>query len=311
MAKVLVTDDVHEMMIANLKRNEYEVDYRPGISLKEVHNIIHEYTGMIINSKIIAHEDLLSKAKKLKFIGRLGSGLEIIDLHYAKAKGINVHSAPEGNRNAVAEHALGMLLSIANNLVKGNREVKSFHWDREGNRGFELEGKRVGIIGFGHTGSSFAKKLTGFNLEVLAYDKYKSNFASDLSFVKECTLEQVLEECEIISLHLPLTSETRYFVNEDFMRRWKHPLVLINTSRGNVINTKVLIQALDTGKLQGAALDVFENEKPNKYSDDEAKMYRKLFDFPNVLVSPHVAGWTVESKRKIAETLIEKIFGVV
>ncbi len=311
MAKVLVTDDVHEMMIANLKRNEYEVDYRPGISLKEVHNIIHEYTGMIINSKIIAHEDLLSKAKKLKFIGRLGSGLEIIDLHYAKAKGINVHSAPEGNRNAVAEHALGMLLTIANNLVKGNKEVKSFHWDREGNRGFELEGKRVGIIGFGHTGSSFAKKLTGFNLEVLAYDKYKSNFASDLSFVKECTLEQVLEECEIISLHLPLTSETRYFVNEDFMRRWKHPLVLINTSRGNVINTKVLIQALDTGKLQGAALDVFENEKPNKYSDDEAKMYQKLFDFPNVLVSPHVAGWTVESKRKIAETLIEKIFGVV
>lgn len=311
MAKVLVTDDVHETMIADLKHNEYEVDYRPGISLKEVHNIIHEYTGMIINSKIIAHEDLLSKAKKLKFIGRLGSGLEIIDLHYAKAKGINVHSAPEGNRNAVAEHALGMLLSIANNLVKGNREVKSFHWDREGNRGFELEGKRVGIIGFGHTGSSFAKKLTGFNLEVLAYDKYKSNFASDLSFVKECTLEQVLEECEIISLHLPLTSETRYFVNEDFMRRWKHPLVLINTSRGNVINTKVLIQALDTGKLQGAALDVFENEKPNKYSDDEAKMYRKLFDFPNVLVSPHVAGWTVESKRKIAETLIEKIFGVV
>lgn len=308
MAKVLVTDDVHETMIENLKRKNYEVDYRPGITLEVVHKIVHEYTGMIINSKIIAHEDLLSKAKKMKFIGRLGSGLEIIDLNYAKANGINVYSAPEGNRNAVAEHAMGMLLSLANNLVKGNEEVKSFHWDREGNRGFEMEGKKLGIIGFGHTGSSFAKKLTGFNLEVLAYDKYKSNFANDFSFVMECTLEQVLEECEIISLHLPLTSETRYFVNEDFMRRWKHPLVLINTSRGNVIDTEVLIKALETTKLRAAALDVFENEKPSKYSEHEAKMYRKLFDFPNVLVSPHVAGWTVESKRKIAETLIEKIF---
>jgi len=308
MKKVLVTDDVHETMIEKLKKNDYEVDYRPGISLEEVHKIVQDYEGMIINSKIIAHQELLSKAKNLQFIGRLGSGLEIIDLEFAKAQGINVYSAPEGNRNAVAEHATGMLLSLANNLVKGNEEVKSFHWDREGNRGFELEGKRVGIIGFGHTGSSFAKKLTGFDLEVLAYDKYKSNFASDFSFVMECTLEQVLEECEIISLHLPLTSETRYFVNEDFMRRWKHPLVLINTSRGNVIDTEVLIRALETTKLRAAALDVFENEKPHKYSENEAEMYRKLFDFPNVLVSPHVAGWTVESKRKIAETLIEKIF---
>ena len=308
MSKVLVTDDVHEILINTLKEKGFEVVYRPGISLDEVHQIIGEFSGVIINSKIIAHKELLSKAKKLKFIGRLGSGLEIIDQVYAKELGIKVFAAPEGNRNAVAEHAMGMLLSLANNLEKGNKEVKSFYWDRESNRGFELEGKKVGIIGFGHTGSSFAKKLTGFDVEILAYDKYKSNFASDFSFVLECSINQVLEECEIISLHLPLTSETRYFVNQDFMKRWKHPLVLINTSRGNVIDTMVLIKALETKQLKAAALDVFENEKPAKYSESEAEMYRKLFNFSNVLVSSHVAGWTFESKRKIAETLIHKIF---
>ena len=306
--KVLITDKVHPKLFSGFEALGFEYDYNPDIRLEEVRTIIQDYDGIIINSKIIVDEGLLDKAVRLKFIGRLGSGMEIINQPYARQKGVAVFSAPEGNSNAVAEHALGMLLAFANNFRKGDREVRQMIWEREANRGFEIMGKTVGIIGFGHTGSQFAKKLAGLGVEVLAYDKYKAaGYALDYGFVKETTMEHIFEAADIVSLHLPLNEETKHLADYDWMTQFKKSIILINTSRGNVIPTSDLIRGLEEGVVRGACLDVFENEKPDSFSDTERSVFEQLYELENVILTPHVAGWTVESLERLAMVLLDKI----
>ncbi len=311
MGTVLVTDGVHPVMFEGLHALGFETEYQPDISLSELHEVVHQYQGLVINSKIIVDKSLLDKTKDLVFVARLGSGMEIIDQPYCKEKGVHVISAPEGNRNAVAEHALGMLLALANKFIQSDKEVRAKHWDREKNRGFELMGKTIGLIGFGHTGSSFAKKLAGMEMEVLAYDKYKTDYTHPFPFVTESTLSEIKKKADIISFHLPLNPETKYYCNKDFINNCKDGVVLINTSRGNVIKTGDLIEGLNSGKVGGACLDVFENEKPNTFSKEEHELFGKLYAFPNTILSPHVAGWTVESKRRLSEVILRKLKGAL
>jgi len=310
MKKVLITDGVHPLLQKGLAAAGYVCDYHPKISLEEVRNSITPYSGLIINSKIIVDKEMLDKATKLEFVARLGSGMEIVDQVYAAQKGVAVHSAPEGNCNAVGEHALGMLLALANNLVRSDQEVRQKIWQREANRGFEIMGKTIGIIGFGHTGSSFAAKLSGMGVNILAYDKYKKKYAAHLSYVKETTLENIIQDADIISLHLPLNPATYHFVNTEFIEQVARPFLLINTSRGTCIKTEDLLKGLASGKITGACLDVFENEKTNTFTEAENAMYQSLHKYSQVILSPHVAGWTVESKKKLASVLLKKITNI-
>ncbi len=307
MKKVLIADDVHPVLIEGLRKLGYECDYQPDISLIETRQIVEKYRGIVINTKIKADHQLLNRTNDLLFIARLGSGLDIIDLDLAAQKGIHVFSAPEGNCNAVAEHALGMLLTVANHYIQGNSQVRSFHWDREGNRGFELEGRTIGVIGFGHTGKAFIEKLSGFNARVLVYDRFKKNMTSPHSNVSFVDLKQLMHESEIISLHVQLNDTSYHLVDADFIEGCSNKFILINTSRGKVVKTEDLISGLETGKIRGACLDVFENEKPATFTDYEKSLYSRLYSFKNVVLTPHVAGWTVESKRKISEVLLKKI----
>lgn len=307
MKKALVTDGVHPLLIEGLENLGYHCDYHPKISLERVREMVPDYEGMIINSKILVDKAMLDSAPNLKFVGRLGSGMEIIDLEYAAKKGVAIHGAPEGNRNAVAEHALGMLLALANNFLRADREVRAKDWQREKNRGFEIMGKTIGLIGFGHTGSQFAKKLQGMNMEVLAYDKYKKDYTHDFPFVKTTNLKSIQSHADIISLHLPYTPETYHLVDSDFFEKCKEGVIIINTSRGSIVKTDDLIDGLKSGKVGGACLDVFENEKPPTFSTQENELFEKLYEFENVILTPHVAGWTVESKKRLAEVLLRKI----
>ncbi len=305
MSRVLVTDGVHPILLEGLESMGYRCDYHPKILLEKVRTMIQDYEGVIINSKILVDKFFLDKAIRLKFIGRLGSGLEIIDLQYAKEKNVAVFSAPEGNRNAVAEQALGMLLSLLNNLKQADTEVRQKIWRREANRGYELMKQTVGIIGFGHTGSQFAKKLSGMDVKILAYDKYKQNYTPE--YVLESDIETIQREADIVSLHLPLTAETKHWIDKDFIARLNKNIILINTSRGNVIRTNDVIEALETGQLKGACLDVFENEKTSTFTDLEDTMYQRLYELDNVVLTPHIAGWTYESKKRLATVLLNKI----
>jgi D-3-phosphoglycerate dehydrogenase len=307
MRKVLVTDGVHPFLLEGLVALGFQCDYHPKIGLEQVRGMVSNYEGIIINSKVLMDKEMLDAGEKLEFVGRLGSGMEIIDLEYAAQKGIAIHGAPEGNCNAVAEHALGMLLALANNFLQGDRGVRQKNWQREKNRGFEIMGRTVGVIGFGHTGSQFAKKLSGMGVEILAYDKYKTDYTNNFEQVQETTLEDILANADIISLHLPFTPETKHLVNSDFLKKCKDGVILINTSRGNVAKTKDLIVGLKSGKVGGACLDVFENEKTATFSQTDHTMYNELYEFENVILTPHVAGWTKESLQRLAEVLLKKI----
>lgn len=303
--KVLVTDPVHPLLLKGLLDMGFEPDYRPTIERFEVLDIISGYTGLIINSKILADVQLIDLAVHLEFIGRLGSGLEVIDQAYAKKKGIFFFNSPEGNKDAVAEHAVGMLLGLLNNIPKADREVRNYLWNREPNRGTELGGKTVGIIGFGHTGSAFAQRLSGFGVHILAYDKYKTGFATQQ--VKECGLDEIFDQADIVSLHVQLTEETKYMVNRAFIERLKKPVYLVNTSRGMVVDTHALVWALGEGKILGAALDVLEQEKLDKLTLQQQADFEELRKNDKVLLTPHIAGWTHESKEKIAELILYKL----
>ena len=307
MKKILITDLVHDLLIEGFEKAGYTVDYFPDIRYDEVCRIISNYFGLIVNSKILVDKEFIDKAVRLTFVGRLGSGMEIIDRQYAEHRGIGVFNSPEGNCNAVAEHALGMLLALANNLVCTDREVREFVWKREKNRGFEIDGKSIGIIGYGYTGMAFAKKLLSWDVELLVHDKYKTHIDTQSGRIKVVEKAELLKYADIISLHLPLTSETVSFVDEKFIEQWEKKGVLINTSRGKVVKTTALLSALDRGELQGVCLDVFENEKPETYSADEKIFYENLFRHKNSIFSPHIAGWTIESKEKLSKTLLNKI----
>jgi D-3-phosphoglycerate dehydrogenase len=279
-----------------------------GYNSDDCKHIIGDYFGAVIRSKITFDADMLSAATQLRFIARVGAGMESIDVEYAKSKGIVCFNSPEGNRDAVAEHALGMLLNLLNNLNRADAEVRKGIWRREANRGIEIKGKTIGIIGYGNMGGAFAQRLKGFGCNVLAYDKYKTGFSDE--FVTECDMETIFAEINILSLHVPLTAETRYLVNEEYIRKFRNNIWLINTSRGPVVNTASLVEALKSGKVSGAALDVLEYEKTSfEAMDAEAfpEPLKQLVSFENVILSPHIAGWTVESKYKLAKVLADKI----
>lgn len=303
--KVLITDDVHPLLIDELHVLGYAADYRPAITYPETLELIAGYDGLVVNSKIMCHEELLKRAEGLKWIARLGSGMEVIDTGACRQRGIKYFNTPEGNRNAVAEHALAMLLNLMDRICKANSEVKSSRWNREPNRGEELGGKTVGIIGFGNTGEAFAKVLRGFDVQVLAYDKYRKGFGGGQ--VKEAAMEDLFAEADVISLHLPLTDETRLMVDESFFDCLKKPVYLINTSRGKVMKTTALLSALGSGKVKAAGLDVLENEKISDLNSEEKRWFEELVKNEQVLLSPHIAGWTFESKKKIAELVALKV----
>ncbi|MEJ2594754.1 MAG: NAD(P)-dependent oxidoreductase [bacterium] len=307
--KVLFIDPVHPMLARELEKSGYQCDQFPEYGRDELIRIIDEYTGIIIRSKIRLDQEFLEHADKLRFIGRAGSGMENIDVDYAIRRGIACLNAPEGNRDAVGEQAIGMILSLFNHMKKADTEVRNGSWLREENRGTELNGKTIGIIGYGNTGSAFAKKLCGFDVEVLAYDKYKRNYGDP--HISECDMPTLFDHCDIVSLHVPLTDETRYLVDEDFISSFKKNFYLVNTSRGKVVRTSDLVRGLQSAKILGACLDVLEYEGLS-YEQLQADVlaaedFRLLAAMENVILSPHVAGWTHESHYKIAMTLLGKI----
>lgn len=303
--KILIIDKMHKSIISMLEKKGHKVTYSPKITREELLDQVSVYDGLIIRSKTPMDQPLLEKAVNLKFIGRAGAGLDQIDLDYLVNRGIKLFHAAKGNRDAVAEHALAMLLALFNNIKKSDAEVRKGIWDREGNRGHELMGKTVGIMGYGNMGKSFAKRLKGFDVDIYAYDKYKLNFGTDA--VKEVIWEKLKAEADILSIHVPLTPETKNFLTMKELESFANPFWLINTARGEVISFKTLNEALDRGILLGAVLDVLENEKFQKFTEEQKEEFEKLASRENVLFSPHVAGWTFESYKKINKVLVKKI----
>ncbi|MET1258170.1 2-hydroxyacid dehydrogenase [Flagellimonas sp. DF-77] len=306
--KVLHLDTNHPLLLDEFEKLGYEnhEDYTAPKSVIE--EKIQHYDGIIIRSRFTIDAPFLDRATKLKFIGRVGAGLENIDVKYAREKGIFMASAPEGNRNAVAEHNLGMLLSLLNQLPKANREVKKGIWDREGNRGSELDGKTVGIIGYGNMGKAFAKKLRGFDVEIICYDIVGG--VGDEN-ARQVGIMEFQQRSDVVSLHVPQTPLSEGMINLEFINEFKKPFWLLNTARGKCVNTKALVAALKSGKILGAGLDVLEYEKKSfeDWFTNKPKPFKYLKKAKNVLLSPHVAGWTVESKEKLAQTIVDKVKG--
>lgn len=303
--KILFIDSTHHRLVDRLEDQGYVCDYFADQSHDDILEIVSEYIGIIVRSKFKLDADFLARCTSLKFIGRVGAGMENIDTEFANKNDIICLNAPEGNRNAVGEHAVGMILSLFNNLIIADNQVRKGKWIREENRGYEIEGKTVGIIGYGNTGSAFAKKLKGFDVEVIAYDKYKQNYSDDN--VKESTMQELFERSSIVSLHVPLTDETEYLVVDNFINRFRNSIYLINTSRGKVVNTKDLIKNLETGKLLGACLDVLEYEELSFENVNLNNDFNTLVSMKNVVLSPHIAGWTHESNIKMAEVIANKV----
>ena len=305
--KVLVVDQMHKSIHKVLLNIGLECFYRPKITRKQIIQILPNYVGLIIRSKTAVDQELIHKATNLKFVGRAGAGVDNIDVNLLAKKKIKLFNTPEGNRDAVGEHGVGMLLNLLNKLRIGDNEVRSYRWDRESNRGHELKNKVVGIFGFGFMGSAFAEKLKGFDCEIIAFDKYKKNYASHLNYVKEVNLINFKRMTEILSIHIPLTFETSNLFNYEFLSSFKNLKYIINTARGEVLSLKGLSKILLEGNLSGVALDVLESEKLNTLTTEEQNIYQYLFDHQQTLFSPHVAGWTFESYERINHILAKKI----
>lgn len=296
---------MHESMLTLLSDVGVEVDYRPDVSRQEIKSIISQYHGLVVRSKIYVDDEILASAGKLKFVARAGAGVDNIDEAAMQRHGVQLINAPEGNRDALAEQAIGMLLSLMHNIVKADREVRNAIWDREGNRGYELSKKTVGILGYGFMGQALARRLKGFGCRVLAYDKFKTSYADH--FCEESTMEEIFREADIFSLHVPLTEETRRLVDYHYIANFRKQMFLLNTSRGGVLVLRDLLDHIASGKVLGAGLDVLENEHLDAMNREEREVFDKLTHSDKVILTPHVAGWTYESYEKINQVLVEKI----
>ena len=306
MHKILFIDSVHPILEERLTQMEFACEHDYSSSKEMIETKIANYIGIVIRSRFTIDKSFLDKASKLKFIARSGAGLENIDIAYAAQKNIKVFNSPEGNKDAVGEHAIGMLLMLFNKLKQGDAQVRQGIWDREGNRGIELSGKTVGILGYGNMGEALAKKLIGFDCKVIAYDKYKKDYSDD--YTTEVSLEELFEQTDVLSIHLPLSHETKHYVNANFLNNFKKKIYLINTARGNNINTNDLVKTLQSGKVLGACLDVLEFEsKSFDLENTHHKDFEYLKNAENVILSPHVAGWTAESYQKLSEYIANKI----
>lgn len=303
--KVIITANAHPCLQEELIQRGFDVDVREKIGYDELLDQIHFYHGLVVTTRIKVDQQLLDAAVQLRWIGRLGSGMEIIDVDYAVQKNILCLSSPEGNKDAVAEQCLGVLLSMMHNVFKAGLQVRVGKWLREENRGIELGGKTVGIIGYGNTGSAFAALLAPFGVKVLAYDKYKTGFAKN--HVHEVSLEELLNKVDVVSFHLPLSKETHYFADVDFFQSLQKPVFFLNASRGKIVNTEALSQAIDEGKIIAAGLDVIENENINSYTEEELKHFLNLTNRENVWITPHIAGYSKEALEKMAKVLIFKL----
>ena len=264
---------------------------------------MRDYDGIAVRTKFRIDQELLDAAPQLRFVARAGAGLDNIDVKYAAQQNISLINAPEGNCDAVGEHAVGMLLALMNNFRKADAEIRNGIWDREGNRGYELKGKTVGIIGYGFMGQSFARKLSGFEVNVIAYDKYKTGYSD--AYAQEVSMEEIVRRCDVLSFHIPLTAETRQMVDEEYLFHFRKPIFLLNTARGEILNTKALLAAVKDQKILGAGLDVLEVEKFPALAEQD--WYKDLSDCNQVILTPHVGGWTFDSYRKISEVLAEKL----
>jgi len=299
-------------MFQLFKEAGMEYDCRPKISKSEFDTVIADYEILIIRSKFKIKAEDIDRGKNLKIIGRVGAGLENIDIEYAQSKAIVCLNSPEGNRDAVGEHAMGMLLNLMNHIPKADQEIRKGIWDREGNWGTEISDKTIGIIGYGNMGKAFAKRIKAFTPHVLAYDKYKTNFSDE--FVQESTMEEIFEKADILSLHVPLTVETKYLISENFIQKFKKKIILVNTARGECVNTENLVSALDKGKIVGACLDVLEYEKTSfeeMFTQDMPKALEYLLEAKNVILTPHIAGWTNEAYVKLSKVMAEKVISTV
>ena len=301
--KILIVDDLHPAFKLAAEDMGFEVDDLPFIKKEEVLKILPNYIGLAIRTKFRVDEEVMNAAPNLKFVARAGAGMDNIDVVFADKKNIQLINAPEGNSDAVGEHAIGLLLSLLNNFRKSDIEIRNQIWDREGNRGYELKGKTIGIIGYGHMGQSFARKLKGFEVNVIAYDKYKTGFSDE--FVREVSMEEIVKFSDVLSLHIPLTNETKQMVNDEYLLHFKKQIFFLNTARGEIVNTKAVLNAIEKGKILGAGLDVLEVEKFPKLA--EQNFYQELIQNGKVILTPHVGGWTFDSYRKISEVLAVKL----
>lgn len=302
---ILIADEMHPSLFTMLDTAGFVYAYQPKISRCELLTTIAPYQGLIIRSKTNVDEELLQQAPNLRFIGRAGAGLDLIDLAAANRRGIRVFHAGEGNRDAVAEHTVGMLLALLANILKADREVRQGIWDREGNRGYELGSLTIGLIGYGNNGRATAQRLSGFGCRVLAYDKFLVNYGDALA--EEASLSQIRAEADVLSLHVPLTDETRMMVNDDFIDRFAKPFYLVNIARGEIVSLSAVVRGLESRKLRGACLDVLENEKLAKLTPDQQAAFDYLRQSSQVVLTPHVAGWTHESYVRINEVLVKQI----
>ncbi len=305
---ILIIDDAHQTMLAKFANAGFSVTHNEHMTIDEVHACIHKYQAVVVRSKIIADKTFFDKAHNLRCIGRVGAGMETIDIPYAQSKGIVCFNSPEGNRDAVGEQTIGVLLALMNNILKADREVRNLVWEREGNRGIELKGRTVGIIGYGNMGGAFAKKLQGFECTVIAYDKYKTNYSDQ--YVTEVSLTELQQRADVISFHVPQTAETEYMCNKSFIDACSKPFILLNTARGKVVNTHDVVEAMKANKIIAAGLDVLEYESynfQNFLTDTMPEPFNYLTSSPRVILTPHIAGWTVESKEKLSSVLADKI----